>query len=174
MGKRTLGAAQIGHAHGRKHLAAELVGGKGDRNAQDRTFDSRLGAGFPEGFAALEKFKLVTAAGQGDGSDFFPRFCTQPGRGKHWQMGHGVPAQKVEDVVTAGIDARPEGRPSHRRHGRPGGAQGPEAAFVFQAGQVRQFPLVHHLPGDDRIQPVQTQDHDSLDLRVFQPSAAAQ
>ena len=92
MGERALGAAQIGHAHGRKHLAAEFVGRKGDRNAQDRTFDTRLGTGFPEGFAALEKLELVTAPGQGDGANFDNCvqdkfvFMAAPGRDKwHWK-----------------------------------------------------------------------------------------
>ena len=74
-------------------------------------------------------------------------------------IGLGVAAEEVEDAVAAGVDARGEGRPGHRRLRRGGRGDPARPAPITEEAEVRQVPGVEQRPDDRGFEPVQA-DHD--------------
>ena len=94
---RTLAAAQIGHAHARKHSPAHLVGRKRHRAAKNGRGDSGVAEQFPEGNSAA----LIYHARCGK-SILGPLKSRQRKIGK---ISIYIPAHKIEHSVAAGIRA---------------------------------------------------------------------
>ena len=81
---------------------------------------------------------------------------------RQWRaLGVRVAVDEVVDVVAPGVGAADDVRESHWRLRRRARSDRLEAARRRGAGEVGQPALVHELPDDPRIEPVEGQDEDA-------------
>ena len=142
-----------------EHLAVvQLLGRERDGHGQDDALDAVAPRGPRR--TSRRAWRRSSASRRDEAPEELRRLL--PDHVEVGEVGLEVADQEVVDVVLARVDAGGEARPGRGRLGGLGRAQHRERALVRERLQVRQLALVHPLPREGRVHPVEADHEDPL------------
>jgi hypothetical protein len=168
-GEGALAAAQVRNAHAAQQEPV-LEGNRreGDRDALNDGEDVLLAQELPEVLALLQQLHARLVERDEVAPDVQDLLgAADVRRAEHGLVAARVPGEEVVDAVVAGVDARGEGGPRHRRHRGHARVEGAEDPAFGQLLEVGQAAFAHEPGGQPRIHPVQAENHDPPGRRVL-------
>jgi len=149
-------------------MPTEFFWGEGHRNPEDGAEDPIITEDLPERDTFPHAFdfgfgKRNIVFTQGKNSFGASYVC----RGEVGQVGFGITTEKIEDIVFGWVTACHERRPSNRGNGRYRRFQYVVASLVGQFGEMGQLSFGHILIDENRIHPIQAENHDAVDMTFF-------